>query len=56
MWFGMWRSDYPHLKGTFGHTQETLDQLFDGLDDDVRQRISGGALEELFPHVSAPSA
>lgn len=50
----MFGSDYPHLEGTFGHTQETLHGLFDGLEPDVRQRISRGAFEELFPHVSAP--
>ena len=50
----MWGSDYPHLEGTFGHTQETLHELFDGLDDDVRYRITRGAFEELFPHVSSP--
>jgi predicted TIM-barrel fold metal-dependent hydrolase len=52
----LWGSDYPHLEGTFGHTQETLHQLFDGLDADVRHRITRGAFEELFPHVSSPPA
>jgi hypothetical protein len=52
----MWGSDYPHLEGTFGHTQETLHQLFDGLDDEVRHRITRGAFEELFPHVSSPGS
>ena len=50
----MWGSDYPHLEGTFGHTQETLHELFDGVDADVRYRITRGAFEELFPHVSSP--
>jgi len=47
-------SDYPHLEGTFGHTQETLHELFDDVDPEVRHRITRGAFEELFPHVSAP--
>lgn len=50
----MWGSDYPHSEGTFGHTQQTLHQLFDGVDPSVRHRITCGAFEELFPHVSAP--
>ena len=52
----MWGSDYPHLEGTFGHTQKTLHELFDDLDPEVRHRISRGAFEELFPHVSPPPA
>ena len=27
-----WGSDYPHLEGTFGHTQKTLHELFDDVD------------------------
>ncbi len=52
----MWGSDYPHLEGTFGHTQETLHELFDDEPDQVKQRITQGAFKELFPHVSAPPA
>jgi predicted TIM-barrel fold metal-dependent hydrolase len=47
----MWGSDYPHMEGTFGHTQETLHGLFDDVAPDVRARITRGAFEELFPHV-----
>ena len=43
-------SDYPHMEGTYGHTQETLHDLFDGVDE-ARQRITQGAFLELFPHV-----
>jgi hypothetical protein len=50
----MFGSDYPHLEGTYGHTQKTLHELFDGVDDKVRDRITRGTFEELFPHVSAP--
>ncbi|HVW40395.1 MAG TPA: amidohydrolase family protein [Amycolatopsis sp.] len=49
----MWGSDYPHLEGTYGHTQDTLHQLFDGVEDKVRQRITIGAYQELFPGVPA---
>ena len=52
----MFGSDYPHLEGTFGHTQETLHGLFDDVAPEVRHRITRGAFEELFPHVSAPPA
>jgi predicted TIM-barrel fold metal-dependent hydrolase len=47
----MFGSDYPHMEGTFGHTQETLKGLFDGVDDAVRHRITQGAFLELFPQV-----
>lgn len=47
----MWGSDYPHLEGTYGHTQETLHELFDGQPADVVERITRGAFEELFPGI-----
>ena len=50
----MWGSDYPHFEGTFGHTQKTLHELFDGVDEQVSHRIRIGAFQELFPHVPAP--
>jgi predicted TIM-barrel fold metal-dependent hydrolase len=50
----MWGSDYPHFEGTFGHTQKTLHELFDGVDPDVSHRIRIGAFQELFPHVPGP--
>jgi predicted TIM-barrel fold metal-dependent hydrolase len=52
----MWGSDYPHMEGTFGHTQDTLHHLFDGVPDDVRYRITRGAFLELFPSVGEPPA
>jgi predicted TIM-barrel fold metal-dependent hydrolase len=50
----LWGSDYPHLEGTFGHTQKTLHELFDDVDPEVSYRIRLGAFKELFPHVSDP--
>ena len=50
----MWGSDYPHLEGTYGHTQKTLHELFDGVDEKVRHRITVGAFLDLFPHIGAP--
>ncbi len=52
----MWGSDYPHMEGTYGHTQETLHELFDGVDDDTRYRVTVGAFLDLFPEVGAPPA
>jgi len=50
----MWGSDYPHLEGTYGHSQKTLHELFDGIDAEASRRIRIGAFRELFPHVSDP--
>jgi len=47
----MFGSDYPHMEGTFGHTQDTLKTLFDGVSDQTRLRITQGAFFELFPDV-----
>lgn len=47
----MWGSDYPHMEGTFGHTQETLHGLFDGVDPKLQERITVGVFAELFPSV-----
>jgi predicted TIM-barrel fold metal-dependent hydrolase len=52
----MFGSDYPHLEGTYGHTQKTLHELCDDVAPEVRDRITRGAFEDLFPHVSAPPA
>ena len=53
----MFGSDYPHLEGTYGHTQKTLHELFDDVDAETRRRVTVGAFEELFPHVPpAPGA
>jgi len=51
----MWGSDYPHFEGTFGHTQETLHGLFDGVDEKISHRIRIGAFQELFPTVPLPA-
>ncbi len=51
-----WGSDYPHIEGTFGHTQKTLHELFDDVSEADRRRITVGAFAELFPHVPAAPA
>jgi predicted TIM-barrel fold metal-dependent hydrolase len=52
----MWGSDYPHMEGTYGHTQQTLHHLFDGVEDKVRERILFGTFNELFPGTPARPA
>lgn len=44
----MWGDDYPHLEGTYGHTQDTLHQIFDGVDPRIQDRVLRGTFEELF--------
>ncbi len=50
----MWGSDYPHIEGTFGHTQEVLHGLFEDQDEAVRRRITVESFLDLFPHVGYP--
>jgi predicted TIM-barrel fold metal-dependent hydrolase len=47
----LWGSDYPHMEGTFGHTQETLQGLLAGVAPDVAYRITLGNFLDLFPSV-----
>ena len=42
----MFGSDYPHMEGTYGHTQDTLKELFDG----VSERPGSGS-----PRAPSPS-
>jgi predicted TIM-barrel fold metal-dependent hydrolase len=46
-----WGSDYPHIEGTFGHTQKTLHELFDDVDETSMRRMTVGAFQEMFPHI-----
>jgi len=51
-----WGSDYPHIEGTYGHTQKTLHELFDDVEPGALRRITVGAFQELFPHIpNAPA-
>jgi predicted TIM-barrel fold metal-dependent hydrolase len=51
-----WGSDYPHIEGTFGHTQKLAHELFGDLEQSDRDRITKGAFQELFPHVAPAPA
>jgi predicted TIM-barrel fold metal-dependent hydrolase len=44
----MWGDDYPHLEGTYGHTQETLHQLFDGAPADAQRAITIETFDRLL--------
>jgi predicted TIM-barrel fold metal-dependent hydrolase len=46
-----WGSDYPHLEGTYGHSQKTLHELLDDVEPAAARRIAVGAFQELFPHI-----
>ena len=50
----MFGTDYPHIEGTFPHTQKVLHELLDGTDAATSDRIRLGAFLELFPEVGAP--
>jgi predicted TIM-barrel fold metal-dependent hydrolase len=50
----MFGTDYPHLEGTYPHTQKVLHELFDGVDPTASDRIRIGAFLDLFPHVGRP--
>jgi predicted TIM-barrel fold metal-dependent hydrolase len=47
-------TDYPHIEGTFPHTQKVLHGLLDDADPEVSARIRIGSFLELFPHVGLP--
>jgi predicted TIM-barrel fold metal-dependent hydrolase len=50
----MFGTDYPHIEGTFPHTQKVLHELLDGTDEETSERIRLGAFLELFPSVGRP--
>lgn len=44
----MWGDGYPHLESTDGQTQNTLHELFDGVDPCIGDRVLRCSFEELF--------
>jgi hypothetical protein len=44
----LWGDDYPHLEGTFGHTQKTLHELFDGVAPATAQSILRSNFDRLL--------
>ena len=51
----MWGDDYPHLEGTYGHTQQTLHQLFDDSTAEARRLVTVANFERLFDVPSMPT-
>ena len=47
----MFGSDYPHMEGTFGHIQKTLEGLLADAKPETVPRITQGTFRELFPQV-----
>ena len=52
----MWGDDYPHLEGTYGHTQKTLHELFDEVDTATRRAITLDNFARLFSVPARPAA
>jgi predicted TIM-barrel fold metal-dependent hydrolase len=50
----MFGTDYPHIEGTYPHTQKVLHELLVGTDAATSERIRLGAFLELFPSVGRP--
>ncbi|MYE83756.1 MAG: amidohydrolase [Gammaproteobacteria bacterium] len=44
----MWGSDYPHVDSTWPCSREVLDEIFEGVPDSERQRITHGNVTELY--------
>jgi hypothetical protein len=44
----IWGADYPHAEGTFRHSPELIDSLFEGVPTDERAAMLGGTLGGLL--------
>jgi predicted TIM-barrel fold metal-dependent hydrolase len=47
-------TDYPHIEGTYPHTQKVLAELLSGVDAETSARVRYGSFHELFPSVGLP--
>ena len=47
-------TDYPHIEGTYPHTQKVLAELLTGVDAETSARVRYGSFHELFPSVGLP--
>lgn len=52
----MFGTDYPHIEGTYPHTQKVLRSLLHGVDEETSHRVRLGAFLDLFPSVGLPPA
>jgi predicted TIM-barrel fold metal-dependent hydrolase len=50
----MFGTDYPHIEGTYPHTQKVLSEVLTGASEETSHRIRLGAFLELFPSVGLP--
>jgi predicted TIM-barrel fold metal-dependent hydrolase len=44
----MWGNDFPHHDSVWPHSRETLDEIFEGVPDDVRYRTTAGNVSNLY--------
>jgi predicted TIM-barrel fold metal-dependent hydrolase len=44
----LWGSDFPHPEGTWPHSREVTERLFDGVDAAAKQAILGGNLARIY--------
>ena len=44
----LWASDYPHPEGTFPHSQEVVERIFQGIPEDEMLAIVGGNAAKLY--------
>ena len=52
----LWGDDYPHLEGTFGHTQETLQALFGAVDEQTAEQVLRRNFDRMLGTSTVPSA
>jgi predicted TIM-barrel fold metal-dependent hydrolase len=44
----MWASDYPHTDSTWPHSRKVVEELFSGMPDDERAKITSGNAAQLY--------
>ena len=44
----MWGSDYPHDEGTFPHSREVIERMFDGIPGEDKAKIVAGNAARLY--------
>jgi predicted TIM-barrel fold metal-dependent hydrolase len=44
----MWASDYPHGISTFPHSRRTVEEMFAGIDAEIRRKVSHDNAERLY--------
>ncbi len=44
----LWGNDYPHSEGTWPHSQDAVDKMFQGVSEDDTQMIVGGTIAQVY--------